>query len=158
MAVVSILKGHELLKNLSVGDVDRISTFSERRHYKKGETIFKAGDDACCVYVLLNGSVLLRLPSEAEEIRLAVSRIEKGELFGLSPLLGSETYTTEARVTEDTEVLAIDAEKFRDLLQSDCTAGFHIMSEVANAYFTRYIDLLGRLQGIVPQLGLIPTA
>jgi hypothetical protein len=31
------------------------------------------------------------------------------------------------------------------------------MNEVAQAYFTRYIDLLGRLQGIVTQIPIMAT-
>jgi CRP-like cAMP-binding protein len=66
--------------------------------------------------------------------------------------LGSAKYTAEAQCAEPSEVLAIDAAALRELLQADCLAGFYIMNEVAQTYFTRYIELLGRLQGIITQL------
>ncbi len=152
MSVASVLQGHELLKNLAMEEIDKISKFSERKKFKKGDTIFLHGAVAAHSYILLKGRVLLRLPAKPDEFRIVIARIEEGELFGLSPLLGSEKYTAEARCAEDTEVLAIDAKELRGLLQADCVAGFCIMSEVAQAYFTRYIELLGRLQGIVTQI------
>ena len=50
------------------------------------------------------------------------------------------------------EVLAIDAQELRGFLQADCLAGFYIMNEVAQVSFSRYNELLGRLQGIVTQI------
>jgi len=152
MTVAKILQGHELLKNLTMEEVDRISKFSERKKYKENDTIFLHEAEAAHVYILLEGRVLLRLPAKPDDFRIVIARIEEGELFGLSPLLGSAKYTSEAQCARDTEVLAIEAHKLRELLQADCLAGFYIMNEVAQAYFTRYVELLGRLQGIVTQI------
>lgn len=152
MSVASILQGHELLKNLTMEEVDRISKFSERRKFKKNDTIFLHGADAAQTYILLKGRVLLRLPAKPDEFRIVIGSIEEGELFGLSPLLGSAKYTAEAQCAVASEVLAIDGQELRGLLQSDCLAGFYIMNEVAQVYFSRYNELLGRLQGIVTQI------
>lgn len=152
MSVANILQGHELLKNLTMEEVERINKFSERKSFAKNETIFRHGEDAALTYILLEGHVLLRLPAKPDEFRIVIGSIEEGEMFGLSPLLGSATYTAEARCAEASEVLAIDAGELRTLLQADCLAGFYIMNEVAQAYFTRYVELLGRLQGIVTQI------
>ena len=152
MSVASILQGHALLKNLTMEEVDRISKFSERKKFEKNDTIFLHEAEAAQTYILLKGRVLLRLPARPDEFRIVIASIEEGEMFGLSPLLGSDKYTAEARCAEVSEVLAIDAKEFRELLQADCLAGFYIMNEVAQAYFTRYIELLGRLQGIITQI------
>jgi CRP-like cAMP-binding protein len=152
MSVASILQGHELLKNLTMEEVDRINKFSERKKFDKNDTVFLHEADAAQTYILLKGRVLLRLPGKPDEFRMVIASIEEGELFGLSPLLGSAKYTAEALCAEPSEVLAIDAQELRGLLQADCLAGFYIMNEVAQAYFTRYIELLGRLQGIITQI------
>ena len=96
--------------------------------------------------------MLLRLPAKPDEFRIVIASIDEGELFGLSPLLGSAKYTAEAQCAEASEVLSIDANELRTLLQADCLAGFYIMNEVAQVYFNRYNELLGRLQGIVTQI------
>jgi len=152
MSVASILQGHELLKNLTMEEVDRISKFSERKKFKKNDTIFLYEAEAAHTFILLKGRVLLRLPAKPEEFRIVIGSVKEGELFGLSPLLGSAKYTSEAQCAEASEVLAVDAGELRGLLQADCLAGFYIMNEVAHVYFTRYNELLGRLQGIVTQI------
>jgi CRP-like cAMP-binding protein len=157
MSVASILQGHELLKNLTMEEVDRISKFSERKKFKKNDTIFLHGADAAQTYILLRGRVLLRLPAKPDEFRIVIGSIKEGELFGLSPLLGSAKYTAEAQCAVASEVLAIDAQELRGLLQADCLAGFYIMNEVAQVYFNRYNELLGRLQGIVTQIPVSAT-
>jgi CRP-like cAMP-binding protein len=156
MTVASILKGHELFRNLTVEDVDRISRFAELRAFDKGDTIFLLGQKSDKVYILQSGTVYLRLPAEPEEFRIVVAKLGDYDLFGLSPLLGSEVYTLEAQSASDCEVLAIDAQKFRSLLEDSAASGFYIMSEVARLYFERYVELLKRLQNIVLQIPVLP--
>lgn len=150
-----MVKGHDLFRALNVEETNQISGFSSTKKYAANETIFKLGGFGHHVYMLLEGAVYLRLPSKPEEFSLVVSRIEKGELFGLSPLLGSPRYTASAECSEASEVLCIEAKPFRELLQNNCPVGFHIMSQVAQIYFTRYIDVLKNLQGVVSQIPLI---
>ncbi|MEW6443781.1 MAG: cyclic nucleotide-binding domain-containing protein [bacterium] len=157
MRVANILKGHDLFANLSVEEVNRISGFSECRSYRKNQLIFKYGDQGDHVFILLDGQVHLHLPAEPGAFRIVVSNVTKGDLFGLSSLLGSERYTLEAQAAGPAQALAINARKLRGLLQTNCLAGFTIMSEVAEAYFTRYVEILKRLQGIVTQIPLIAS-
>ncbi len=156
MSVASILKGHELFKNLSLEGVEKISRCSERKRYAKDEMVFEHGQKAEFLFLLMDGKVLLQLPAKPDEYRIVISKIEKGEFFGLSPVLGSTKYTLEAKCGKNAEILAINATCLTDVLQAECTAGFAIMSEVAQTYFNRYVELLDRLQNIVTQIPLIP--
>ena len=70
-------------------------------------------------------------------------------------MLGSEHYILEAKCAESADVLVIDSKKFRNLLETDATAGFIVMNEVASTNFNRYIEILNRFQGIVTQILLI---
>ena len=149
------VRGHDLFQALSVEQADRISRFSLVRKYEKDESIFKLGAAGTHVYMLLKGSVNLRLPADPSDFSIVISKIEKGELFGLSPLLDSPKYTATAQCTEYTEVLAIEARPFRELLVSSHPVGFDIMSRVARIYFSRYINVLKELQGVVSQIALI---
>jgi CRP-like cAMP-binding protein len=155
MSVTTILKGHEFFSHLRVEDVDKISRFAESKVSEPGDFIFKHGEKAEKVFLLLEGSVHLGLPAKPEEFLVLVSKVEKGDLFGLSSLLGSDRHILAAQCLEKSEVLVIDAKKLRNLLESDCIIGFFIMSEVARAHYDRYIALLNRLQSIVLQIPLI---
>jgi len=155
MGIDRMLKGHDVFRSLDVKDVSQISAFSSVRKYEAMDSVFKHGADGSHVYMLLEGGVNLRLPTSPADISLIISKIAKGELFGLSPLLDSPKYTATAQCSEYTEVLAIEAQPFRDLLKANCPAGFDVMNKVAHIYFNRYINVLKSLQGVVSQISLI---
>ena len=157
MKVASILKGHALFSNLSIEEVNQISEFSQRRQYGKNDLVFNCGEKATHMFALLQGSVFLHLPASPEEFRIVVSKVDAGDLFGLSSLLGSEHYILEAKCAEPSDVLVIDSKKLSVLLEGDCTSGFIIMNEVASVYLNRYIEILKMFQGIVTQIPLITT-
>ena len=122
---------------------------------KADEVIFKYDDAAAHVYMLMAGSIYLRLPANLHGFSLVISKIEKGELFGLSPLLDSQRFTATAQCIEDTEVLSIEAGPFRELLKKNCLVGFNMMNLVGRIYFTRYIDVLKNLQDAVSRISLV---
>ncbi len=149
------LKGRDLFGSLSVEETNRISGFSDVRRYDPGDTIFRFNAPCTHVFSLLEGSVHLALPAKPDDVSVVISKIEKGELFGLSPLLDSKNYTTTAVSQTYTEALAIEAQPFQRLLRENCPAGLDIMTQVAHIYFNRYISVLQSLQGVVNQIALI---
>jgi hypothetical protein len=70
-------------------------------------------------------------------------------------MLGEPRYTSSAHTESKSSVLAIEAKPFRDLLQSNCTAGFQVMNHVSRVYFQRYTNVLRNLQTIVNDIPLI---
>jgi signal-transduction protein with cAMP-binding, CBS, and nucleotidyltransferase domain len=151
----SVLKGHDLFRSLNLEEINLISGFSSVKNFDIGEIIFEYNKTASHVYMLMQGTVHLHLPAAPQEFNLVISKIEKGELFGLSPLLDWPRYTASASCIVPSEVLAIEARPFRDLLRKNCPAGFNVMTQVANIYFRRYIDVLKHLQGVVSRIPLI---
>lgn len=155
MSVDRILKGHDLFRSLNVDEAHRIADISSVKIFDADETVFNFDDPAAHVYMLMEGTVDLLLPAKSEHFNLIVSRIEIGELFGLSPLLDSPRYTASALCREKSELLSIEAAPFRELIRGNSLAGFDMMNRVAHIYFNRYIDVLKSLQGVVNQVSLI---
>jgi CRP-like cAMP-binding protein len=81
--------------------------------------------------------------------------MEKDDIFGLAPLLGAGNHTTTAECAEACTVLAIDAAALRGLLEQNCLVGFQIMNVAAQAYFSRYTELLHRFQKVVHDIAVI---
>ena len=150
----TVLRGHEVFASLNVNEMDELSSFSSAEQFKEGEIIFKHNQVGTHVYLLMEGVVYLQLPVNPPEFSLTISKVEKGELFGISPLLNLSHYTSMARCFTDTKALVIAAEPFRELLRSNCPVGLDVANRVAHIYFTRYIDLLKRLQNVVNQTTL----
>ena len=155
MNIDGLLKGHDLFRSLTPNEANQLSSFSSVKKCSANEIIFRYNDVADHVYMLMTGSVHLRLPASPQDVSLVISTMEKGELFGLSPLLDSPRYTATALCSEDTEVLSIEAKPFRELLMGNCMVGFNVMNQVAHIYFHRYINVLKNLQGVVNQISLI---
>jgi len=117
--------------------------------------VFTSGVVGSHFFVLQEGRVNLRLPADAHEASLVVGRIEKGDIFGLAPLLGAGRHTTTAQCAEPCKVLAIQVEPLRELLEQNSLVGLHIMTVAAQAYFTRYIETLNRVQKVINEIGAI---
>lgn len=155
MGIDRVLRGHDLFSLLHVDQMNQLSRFSSVKQYQPGDLVFAHNDVAGHVYMLMNGGVQLQLPSGQADVSFAISNLARGELFGLSPLLDSPHYTATAVCTDTTELLSIEAKPFRLLLQDNCQVGFQIMNRVAHIYFSRYIEVLKNLKGVVNQLSLI---
>ncbi|UCD17866.1 MAG: cyclic nucleotide-binding domain-containing protein [Candidatus Zixiibacteriota bacterium] len=155
MSIGKMLRGHDIFQSLNLDETNEISSFSSVKKYRADETVFAFNDPAGHVYMLMAGSVYLRLPAKSSDLSLVISEVEKGELFGLSPLLDSPRYTATALCSETTELLSIEAKPLRELLKRNSHVGFNVMNQVAHIYFTRYINVLRNLQGVVSQLSLI---
>jgi len=155
MSTDGILRGHDLFRSLGLEKAFAAKDFTSVKKYRAGETVFSYNDAAGHVYMLMTGGVELRLPSQHQNLSLVISTMEKGELFGLSPLLDSKRYTATAKCTEESELLLIEAKPFRELLKENSLVGFGIMNNVAHIYFNRYVNVLKNLQDVVAQISLI---
>ena len=155
MSIKMMLKGHELFASLNVDEINQLSTFSSMKEYRANETIFTHNQVSTHFYMLMEGLVYLQLPVKQPEFSFTISKVETGELFGISPLLKSERYTSTAKCSKNTKVLSVEAKPFGDLLSLNGRAGLDILNQVANIYFSRYLDLIRRFQDVVSQITLI---
>ena len=148
MSDETILKGHDVFASLTVDEINTLSTFSSVKEFSARDVIFENDLAAFHVYILMEGLVYLQLPAKLPEFTIPISKVEKGEMFGISPLLGSPRYTLAAQCYKDTKALAIETEPFLELLQQNRLASQDIMTRVANIYFARYLDIIKRMQNI----------
>jgi CBS domain-containing protein len=153
MSVATMMKGHELFQSLSFEEIEKVSTFSVSNNLERGDEVFRSGILGSHFFVLLEGEIHLRLPAKAHETSLVVGRIDSGGIFGLSPLLGSPRFTTTAVCHTKCTVFAVEVVPFRALLEDNSQVGLRVMSVAANAYFTRYVETLKRIQNVVNDIG-----
>jgi CRP/FNR family transcriptional regulator, cyclic AMP receptor protein len=92
----------------------RIVGASVNLFWPAGASVFEKGDHAEALYVVLTGQV--RIFDVADGRETDVSRLGPGESFGeLSLLLGTR-HTKNAQAVEDTELMVVPEETFRELL------------------------------------------
>lgn len=154
MSVAKMIKGHELFSALSFEEVEAVSGFSALAEYQPGDNVYRRGGFGSHLFVLVKGRLSLLLPSADEESSLCIGRLDRGEIFGLAPLLGFERYTTTARITEPSSVLAIEVLQLRKVFEANPRLGMRVMNLAARAYYSRYLDLLHRVQGILNEMAV----
>jgi len=150
------MKKHELFNLLNPDEMDQVSRISSRKLFDAGQRIYRGKNEH--FFVLLVGSVVLRSRPEGGGEDFVLSRLVPGQVFGLSALLGASQHSAIARAETDCEILVIEAREFREILRSNHQVGFTIMNLVAERYFSRYLDLMHSLQGIVEQISRMQEA
>ena len=90
------------------------------------------------MFVVSKGLVGLRRIDPEDEVGIAFETRESGELFGAASFMHPQHYTLTAVCIEDSEVMAIDADKLSDLCEKDPAVGYKLMLKIAQIYFERY--------------------
>jgi len=132
---MAYLKVFDLLSDEQLEEVAKIT---EKKRYKIHDHIYERGNGAKHLFVVKKGLVSLRRIDPGDEVGIAFETREPGGLFGAASFMKPQEYTLTAICLEDTEVMAIDAEKLFELCEKDTAAGFQLMLKIAQIYFERY--------------------
>jgi CRP-like cAMP-binding protein len=97
--------------------------------WSAGSAVFRPGEPAEALYVVLSGSVRIIEGEDGEETEVA--RIGPGDHFGELSLLRNETHLRTAVVEEEAELLVVPKNSFQELLESqpDLAAEFRKKAE-----------------------------
>lgn len=137
MASIDALKKANLFESLSNDQLKTIAKLGQEKSFKSGEEIFKQGQKAKTLYVLLDGTVTLRIKAEEEIDLMAETLKETGAVFGTASLMSPNISNVTARCLKNTKALAMDSAGFQEILRRDPLIGFEIMTKLAQLYFQR---------------------
>lgn len=126
-----------------------LAKVTETKTFKKGSEIYKEGDRANHIFLVSKGWVSLRKLDPERDIGISFENREKGELFGTACFMKPQEYTLNAICMEDSEVMAMDADKLFDLFQKDYQVGYLFLKEIAKVYFERYKSVKRQLYEMV---------
>lgn len=138
MVKVSDIKQLELFGVFSDEQLDKISKITEKKSFKKGAHIYQKGDRAKEMFVVLKGLVSLREINPGDQIGVGFESRERGDFFGAACFMKPQEYTLTAVCKENTDVLAVNADKLFQLCGQDPGLGYQWMTKVAQIYFERY--------------------
>ena len=101
-----------------------------RRAYRKGEIVFREGDDGDELYVVAHGSASarLRLPGENRETRLAAFSL--GTVFGELALLDQAARSATVRADDDLVCYVLSHANFRTLTQDHPTIAIKLITNL----------------------------
>jgi CRP-like cAMP-binding protein len=112
--------------------LEKLIRITDIIEYKKGDYIFKEGDDAKIIYAVIDGKIGLEMEKNSST-RILIDKIIQGMMLGFSALVDTEdkSYTTSARVLTDTRLYAWKAEDLEALFSQDYEMGFLFIKRIA---------------------------
>ncbi|SPE28118.1 hypothetical protein SBA2_380025 [Acidobacteriia bacterium SbA2] len=149
------LQHHELFGLLTPKEVESLSNVSGIVNLAKGDRVYAEGIPASHLFVLLKGRVELRRP--AKGFSFLVDEVAEGGVFGVSSLTGGERYLLNAVCVEDSEVLKVESQVLRRILDENPAIGYAVQRRISQIFFKRYVDAMEKLRSIVLAVPVGPT-
>ena len=131
-AALRALSQAELFQGLSAATLDAIAALSVAHDYEEGESVYRFGDAAVDVYVLVNGRIRFSLgvgnrPGEGHSV--FTSRM----VIGWAALVTDQPRRiATATCLEPTRLLAISGNALLDVLEANPVDGFIVMKRLAS--------------------------
>lgn len=126
--------------------IDRFVALAEEVTCQAGQALFREGEEASRLYVLLNGKVNIQVqPTALQQPLNIVSLSAFGQMVGWSGFMPPNYYTAAAVCQEDSRLLAFDGAAFNRILEDEPALGLVIMRRIAHVISQR----LRMIQGIV---------
>jgi CRP-like cAMP-binding protein len=132
MAVTpEMLKGMNLFEFLKLEELEDIAALARVEEFKAGDYIFKEGDKAEKIYLVLEGRVAVEI--EIGPNKKAVVYTEtKGKMFGYPSLVKPHTFSTYARCMDQVKLVTIKAgDLVEKVFKNDCRRGYLVMNKLA---------------------------
>ena len=112
----ALLQEHFLLRHLSSDDLATLALRTEIKAYPADATIFRRGDAAQTMMVVIKGKVQISSPA-AEGDKIIFATMHAGDVFGEIALIDGHERSTDAVTAEPTEVLVLQRDDFIKVLE-----------------------------------------
>lgn len=114
---VNYLKSHDLFKNVSEDDISRLASAAEQISCKVGQIIFREGDSAEEMYLVIDGALQV-VAQTGQQISNFVARIGRGSIVGEISLVSGTARTATVEVVQDAILMKLPKESVLKLVNS----------------------------------------
>jgi CRP-like cAMP-binding protein len=147
--VAAFLATVPLLDGLPAVELAELGRVMRRRDLPAGEVLWREGDEAVGMQLVLDGavSVSLHLPGDRT---VEVARLGRGEVLGEIPLLDGGRHSSTVRVVEPTRLLSLSRADFAALVSRRHPTAYALKRRLAGVACAR---LRQQLAGLAESLG-----
>jgi thioredoxin reductase (NADPH) len=142
-------RADQMFPRLTPRQIERVASHGRIRAFQAGDVLVETADRSGPFFVVTRGRVEIVSPTDHEETLVAVH--EAGQFTGELGLLSGRRSLVRARATEPTEVIELDAERLRTLVQTDSEIGEIVM----RAFILRRVELIAQGLGDVIVIGSV---
>lgn len=131
MITKETLANFDLFKGISADILEEIAQFCEDVFVTKNGYVFREGERAEKVHLLVKGSIALRVNLTSRPDFVTVSIVSRpNQTLGWSGVVAPNHYTASAYCEEDSHLIAIPADKFMKVMEAHPEAGFKMMLRI----------------------------
>ncbi len=129
-----------VFKGLTPEELDLIVQRGEVTRVKSGEQIFKAGEPARFLFVVLSGKIELRFKAVyyLTTVEIPLETVAAGGACGWSAIVPPYIYTLSGHATEDSELLQIRQTDLREFCEANPQLGNIVLTNIAQVIGARY--------------------
>lgn len=154
--IASELRGLHVLQEMPEELLRELASIARRESFPSGSVIFRQGDPAQTIFLVMEGSVSLEICAPGVGCRRILT-IAPGELLGWSPVLEHEKLTATARALSATRTIALDGRQVLALCEHNPRFGYEFMKRAAlalarrlNATRLQLLDIFGSQMARAP--------
>ncbi len=125
-----------------MGEIADTCCFEEK--FPKDTVLFKEGDEAKFLYILVNGTVDLKIKGETTVYSLT----EQSDIFGWSSMVENSQYTATAVCRNDVMVIKIDTRRLNRLFNENPIFGLTVYRRLCGVFNKRLSSIYQRFLSI----------
>jgi CRP-like cAMP-binding protein len=129
MTLSDEMRSARALRGLGEPHLEKLAALAQSREYPEGAVLFREGDEAPSIFVLLSGEVALEVKA-GDCDPAAVYAAGPGELLGWSPVLGRRAMTATARARTPCRLAALDVGGVAELVARDPHFGVALLRHI----------------------------
>jgi CRP-like cAMP-binding protein len=136
----SLIKSFKCFEGLSQAQIDSIAEISNSVCYSPGYVLFRQGETGKYLYLLVEGDVEVRYQT-AESGEHKVDTVSCEDLVGCAALVPPYQYTATQECLSEVEVLEIETEALRRLIEEDPKIGITMQQYIIQKLNDRIVNL-----------------
>jgi CRP/FNR family cyclic AMP-dependent transcriptional regulator len=129
IAPINVLKRIPLFASLPEADQQNLVSLLRRVNLRKGETLFRQGDEGVSLYLILQGRIKISLSRQMDVMTLAI--LGQGEFLGEMALLDGLPRSADAIAVEDSYLYSLNRKDFLSFLVNNEPAVHAVLSSLS---------------------------
>jgi CRP-like cAMP-binding protein len=142
-----VLRRYPYFATVNDESLKAVAQIADEEAVPAGTQMFSEGDPADTLNIILQGEVEIQYVLGSGE-RRTVDTLVDGDILGWSAMIEPYKYTAVCTTKKDTKLVAIQAQKLRDLCEQDPLLGYRLTNQIAKL-------LAHRLEGARVQLAAV---
>lgn len=126
---INVLKRIPLFASLPDADQQNLVSLLRRVNLRKGEILFRQGDDGMSLYLIVQGRIKISLSRQMDVVTLAI--LGQGEFLGEMALLDGLPRSADATALEDSYLYALNRKDFLSFLVNNEKAVHAVLSSLS---------------------------